>query len=433
MSGGMVIHPSRLCGCVEAPPSKSYGHRLLIAASLCDRDVTLERLGMCDDIAATIGALNQIGAKIEKRGNGYVVIPYFSSNSAEKRIGQIGSKIIDCGQSGSTARFLLPVAGALGENTKFIGSGRLPMRPMQPLTSLLREHGLRLSSDFLPIDVCGKISGGHYEIDGGISSQFISGLLFALPLLDEGGEIEIVGNIESENYIEMTANVLRRFGIAVESHDGGRHYIVSGGGYKADGDSYTVEGDWSSAAFWLVAAAIGNSEIEIGGLNPESLQGDRKIIDALKKFGANIGVYPEKITVCGHSSLSSAEIDCQNIPDLVPILAVAAAYADGKSVFRGIERLRIKESDRVRAIISMLSAFGISAGADLHSLWVIGGRPHGGDIDCFGDHRIAMSAAVCASRAEGKTVICDAQCVSKSYPKFFDDFSKKLGGTVEIT
>ena len=431
MWGDIVIHPSTLCGYVEAPPSKSYGHRLLIAASLCDREVTIKRLGMCDDIAATIGALSQIGAKIEKRGESYAVTPYFSNDSKSSSV-KIEPKIIDCGQSGSTARFLLPVAGALGESARFIGSGRLPLRPMQPLTSLLREHGLKLSSDFLPIDLCGKIGGGDYEIDGGISSQFISGLLFALPLLDEGGEIEIVGNIESENYIEMTADVLRRFGVAVKSYNGGRHYSVVRGGYKAESDSYTVEGDWSAAAFWLVAAAIGNAEIEIGGLNRESLQGDSKIIDALKKFGADIDTAAKEITVRGHSALKSAEIDCENIPDLVPILAVAAAYADGKSVFHGIERLRIKESDRVRATISMLSAFGISAGADSHSLWVVGGRPRGGDIDCFGDHRIAMSAAVCASRADGETVIRGADCVSKSYPKFFDDFSKKLGGAVTI-
>lgn len=422
MAEKLTVFPSQLGGEVTAPPSKSYGHRLLIAAALSDRPTAIIGLGDCDDIRATADCLRAIGTGIEYSGNRCVITPH--------AIPQAGDRVfLDCGQSGSTARFLLPVIAALGINARMIGSGRLPERPMLPLTDLLRTHGVTVSRDNIPLDISGKLCGNSFEADGSVSSQFISGLLFALPLLGHPSVLRVTGKAESVNYIDMTVSVLRGFGADIQ-RNGDIFEVTDGLHAKADG--YKVEGDWSAAAFWMAAGAVGSKGIKINGLSADSLQGDRAVCAALTAFGADVTAIGDSVTVQPGKKLHSTVIDCKNIPDLVPALAVAAAYAEGKSTFLNISRLRIKESDRVEAVILMLSAFGIRAFADEDCLHVIGGHPHGGTVNSFGDHRIAMAAAVCASFAEGESVISEPGCASKSYPGFFADFSERLGGKIKF-
>ena len=422
MAENLTVFPSQLGGEVTAPPSKSYGHRLLIAAALCDRPTVITGLGDCDDIRATADCLRAIGTGVGYGGNRCVITP--------RAIAQTGDRVLlDCGQSGSTARFLLPVIAALGINARMIGSGRLPERPMLPLTDLLRRHGVTVSRDNIPLDISGKLCGDDFEADGSLSSQFISGLLFALPLLGHSSVLRVTGKAESVNYIDMTVSVLRSFGVGIQQN--GSTFEITDG-FHAKAGEYRVEGDWSAAAFWMTAGAVGGKGIKINGLSADSLQGDRAVCAALTGFRAEVRTVGDSVTVQPGKKLHSAVIDCKNIPDLVPALAVAAAYAEGKSRFRNISRLRIKESDRVEAVISMLSAFGISAFADEDSLYVIGGHPRGGAVNSFGDHRIAMAASVCASFAEGESVISEPGCASKSYPGFFADFDEKLGGKIKF-
>lgn len=430
MAEKLTVFPSRLGGEVTVPPSKSYGHRLLIAAALCDRPTAIIGLGDCDDIRATADCLRTVGTGIGYDGSRCIITPRKGFRAELRTELRTDKKVVlDCGQSGSTARFLLPVVAALGINARMVGSGRLPERPMLPLTDLLRRHGVTVSRDNLPLDISGKLCGDGFEADGSVSSQFISGLLFALPLLGHPCTLRVTGKAESVNYIDMTVSVLRGFGADILQK--GNTFEVNSG-FHAKAEEYRVEGDWSAAAFWMAAGAVGGKGIKINGLSADSLQGDRAVCAALAGFGAEVTVLGDSVTVQRSRRLHSAVIDCKNIPDLVPALAVAAAYAEGESIFRNISRLRIKESDRVEAVISMLSAFGIGAYADTDCLHVTGGHPHGGVVNSFGDHRIAMAAAVCAAFAEGESVISEPGCASKSYPDFFTDFAEKLGGKIKF-
>lgn len=416
----MKISPTHIYGRVCAPASKSYGHRLLICAALSDRPIVIRGLGDCDDIKATIGCLRTLGAKIERIGKDTSVTPIdVAKNHAQTRE-------LFCGESGSTARFLLPVAAALGGNYIFSGSGRLPERPMSPMTELFLAHGISADSDHLPMHISGKLSGDDFLIDGSLSSQFTSGLLFALSLLDGVHTLRVSGQIQSKDYVEMTLDVLSKFGIELKRCENA--FIIENKAksarLSARSSIYDVEGDWSAAAFWLAAGAIGAGDVSVSSLSPTSIQGDRGVLSALQGFGAVITTNADgSISARADRGLHKAVIDCQNIPDLVPALAVVAAYADGESRFDGISRLRIKESDRVAAVISMLNAFGITAHADNDRLYVIGGHPHAGVVNSFGDHRIAMSAAICALKATGETTITDPRCVGKSYENFWNDLS----------
>lgn len=423
----MKISHSRIHGKVYAPASKSYGHRLLICAALSDRPIVIRGLGDCDDIKTTIGCLRSLGARIETNGNDTSVTPIGVVRNCT------GIRELFCGESGSTARFLLPVAAALGGDYTFSGSGRLPERPMKPMTDLFSEHGVSADSDHLPMHISGKLSGDDFSIDGSMSSQFTSGLLFALSLLDRERTLRVSGQIQSKDYVEMTLDVLSKFGIKPKRCENA--FIIEnkakGCRLSARSSIYDVEGDWSAAAFWLAAGAIGAGDISVSSLSPTSIQGDRAMLSALREFGAVIKTNTDgSISARADGRLHKAVIECQNIPDLVPALAVVAAYADGESRFDGISRLRIKESDRVVAVISMLDAFGIAARADSDSLYVIGGHPHGGVVNSFGDHRIAMSAAICALAAAGETTITDPGCVCKSYENFWKDLSDLSGGKI---
>lgn len=382
----ITIYPGKLSGIVNAIPSKSQAHRLLICAAFADGRTTLICPETNDDIQATAICLNALGADIRRSDSGYEIIPVKSIPH---------EAFLDCGESGSTLRFLLPIVGALGVDATFRMGGRLPSRPLSPLWEELERMGCRLSRPAENTIRCqGKLIVGDYFIDGGISSQFISGLLFAAALLDGKSQITVTGNLESKPYVDLTKQALQIFQ-APDFHTPG--YV-------------TVEGDWSNSAFFLAAQQLG-SAVTVTNLQTDSLQGDRMVATLL----------PQLENHC--------EIDAKDIPDLVPILSVVAAAQNG-AVFTGIHRLRLKESDRVESVIQMIKNLGGKAEADENTLTVYGTGLKGGTVDSMSDHRIAMSAAIASTVCtEPVTILC-AQCVSKSYPHFLEEFSR-LGGKYE--
>ena len=411
-----------LKGEVTPPPSKSQAHRLLICAALAVEPCSIVCNSVNDDIMATMRCLNALGADIT----------YTSGVFDVKPISIVKGGTLDCGESGSTLRFLMSVAAVLGADATFTGAGKLPQRPMGALTDVLAAHGMgfvRHSADELPVTCNGTLRGGEFSLPGNISSQYLTGLLFALPLAAEDSTIEVTGGLTSASYIDMTIDALRVAGISVERR--GNIFRIKGGQQYRMPARVVVEGDWSSAAFWVVAGVIGKQPLTICGMNNESLQGDSAIIDHLRGMGAFISIEDDKV-IAMPSHLFGTELDCMDTPDLVPILSVAAAVAQGTTVFTNVGRLRFKESDRLAAMKSVLSAFGIGSAVGEDIFTVYGGEPVAkATVDSFGDHRIAMSAAVLSCVASGVTVIEGSGCVAKSYPSFFEDFAM-LGGKAEL-
>ncbi len=419
----MILEVSgAVSGNVQVPPSKSVAHRMLICAALSDAPCTIVCQSVNRDMEATMNCLNALGANITYADGKFSVQPI-----TEVRKGAT----LDCGESGSTLRFLLPVAAALGADATFIGQGRLPERPLSPLYEEMTAHGVKMTENGrMPLKCSGKLPAGLYTIDGGISSQFISGLLMALPLTGIQSKIAVTGKQESSSYIGLTLNALSQFGIDIQTVTDG--YIIPSGQEFTPADAQvSVEGDWSAAAFWITAGVAGSKPVTCTGLNYEcSAQGDRRIVDVLRSMGADITTTAGTITA-RPSSLTAAKIDCADIPDLVPILAVAASSAQGTTIFDNIRRLRIKESDRVQSILQLLGMAGIYAFASDNTLTVTGGPARSCAYDPSGDHRMAMSAAILASAKDVKITISDAECTAKSYPAFFDDFNA-LGGQLKI-
>lgn len=410
-----------LDGAVQLPPSKSQAHRLLICAALGASPCALTCSSVNDDILATMHSLNALGADI-KYNNGI-----FTINPVKVQKGST----LNCGESGSTLRFLMSVAAALGADATFVGGGKLPTRPMGDLCNVLAAHGISFRKHTpeleLPVTCTGALQGGKFSLPGNISSQYLTGLLFALPLLSCDSEIEITGGLTSASYIEMTLDALRVAGIVVDRR--GDNYYVKGNQTYSLPSNLVVEGDWSSAAFWVVAGVVGKHPVVVRGVSPQSLQGDRRIIDHLRLMGAFIDITPEGI-VAMPSQLFGTELDCTDTPDLVPILSVAAAAAHGTTQFTNVGRLRFKECDRLAAMKDVLAAAGISSVVGDDTFTVIGGNPVAqSPIDSCGDHRIAMSAAILSTISEGVTTIIGAESVAKSYPSFFEDFAA-LGGNI---
>ncbi len=417
----ITITPHPLCGSIEMIASKSQAHRLLICAALSDTKTALLCNESSEDIDATARCLSALGASVLRTEDGFSISPI-----AKKE----GEAVLDCGESGSTLRFILPVVGALGKQAKLRLAGRLPRRPLSPLWEELCDHGMQLSWANETILACeGQLQSGAYTLPANISSQFISGLLFALPLLPGDSTLTLTGKIESAQYIAMTEAALKCFGIQFNYKE--NTYYIPGGQVPSYKESETLraEGDWSNAAFWLVAGALGEG-VTCEGLNTLSLQGDRAITSLLEKFGA-VTAYGEEAVSAKNAPLHGIEIDASQIPDLVPILAVCAAAAEGTTRIRGAERLRIKESDRLQTVSEMLSSLGASVRETEDGLIIEGGKPlTGGTVDSAGDHRIAMSAAVCSMLCSGTVTVLGAQAVNKSYPKFWEHFSL-LGGQIE--
>lgn len=398
----VVITPGKLAGRVTVPASKSAAHRLLICAALADRPTTVEIGALNRDIEATADCLAALGAGIEQNGDALAVSPIACPPEAAR---------LDCGESGSTLRFLMPVAAALGVDAVFLGHGRLPQRPNAPLVDALRAHGVCVDSDLLPSRLTGQAVGGTWTLPGNVSSQYVTGLLFALPLLDEDSEIILTTRLESAAYVDMTLDALRRFGIAVTPTETGWR-VPGGQRYRSPG-KLRVEGDWSAAAFWLAANALG-SNIRVDGLTDDSAQGDRAVVHLLGQH----------------------EIDVSGVPDLMPALAVAAAGKPGRTVFTGGARLRLKESDRLQTVADILAALGHRAEVTPDGMVVDGGRPMPTGaplraVDGAGDHRIVMAAAVAATVADRPVRVTGAEAVAKSYPNFFRDF-EALGGKTYV-
>lgn len=393
----LTVYPSKLKGKITAIPSKSQAHRLLICAAFSDNPTELYCPETNQDIEATAGCLNALGATIKRTDTGYHVSPIVVTPKTAE---------INCFESGSTLRFILPIVCALGVETTIQMSGRLPYRPLSPMWEELERMGCTLTRPTeTTIHTCGRLNAGEYTIAGNISSQYITGLLFALSLLDGESKITITGKLESAPYVEMTQKALAAFGVKSD------HFTVSGSIPFHTPGNVCVEGDWSNGAFFLVAAGLGNA-ITVENLHPDSPQGDRAVADILLK--------DEDMPI----------ISAADIPDLVPILAVYFAAKNG-AVFTDIARLRLKESDRVVSVMNLLGALGIRSEADENKLRVYGGRFTGGTVDACGDHRIAMAAGIASTVANGPVTILGAECVAKSYPAFWSEF-ERLGGKYEL-
>ena len=413
----LFISPSKLSGTVSAPPSKSCMHRTLICAAAADKPTKILCNSFSKDIEATMNALTSLGAKIKYCDEGIIVYPI------EERAEEC---VLNCLESGSTLRFMLPFVAALGRKCTFIGAERLGQRPLLPLCEALNSHGVKTEYDksFLPCRVEGKLSGTIYEIPGNISSQFITGLLLALGVAG-GGEIRTTTPIESSPYIDITTDIMKKFGINVIKTENG--YIVPSGQRYTSPGVVRIEGDYSNAAFWLVAGAIGSEKkVTTTSLSEETFQGDGKIIDILSSMGADIRREKDSVTVY-RSKLTAAEIDAADVPDIVPVLCVAATAAEGKTNFRNIKRLREKESDRVKTTVDMIRALGGIIDYDENTICVTGTPLSGGRVTSANDHRIAMSAAVASLRCSSPVTMDMAEAVYKSYPDFYEKFTL-LGG-----
>ena len=378
-------------------PSKSDAHRALICAALSKTPCKVLCEATSKDLEATKACLAALAH---------------------------GEEAMYCGESGSTLRFLLPVMGALGHKAAFYPEGRLPERPLSPLYEELEAHGCRLSKPGrVPFVLEGQLLAGDYRIPGNVSSQYISGLLIALPLLAEGSRIFNEGPLESAPYVDMTITTLTQFGIKIEKTSYG--YDIPGGQKYKGPDSYQVEGDWSNGCFWLVAGALGENGLEVTGLSMDSAQGDKRILELLQEMGAEISIHDDRIQVRG-GNLKGITIDASQIPDMVPVLAVAALAAEGTTEIKNAGRLRIKESDRLASISSVLQGLGGDVEELAEGLLIKGGKPlSGGIADAHNDHRIAMMATIAALLCEGdeKVIIQGADAVNKSYPGFYEDLA----------
>ena len=393
----ITVYPATLQGKINIIPSKSQAHRLMILAAFSGEETFLVCPQINRDMEATAACLCALGASISRTDKGYHVKPIRKLPD---------EAILPCAESGSTLRFLLPVVGALGIRTTFLMEGRLPCRPLSPLWEEMERMGCYLSRPTETTLLCeGKLRAGEYRIDGNISSQFITGLLLASGLMDGETNICIVGKLESAPYVEMTRHAMAQFGIDTT------HLKVAGAFPFSTPGTIKVEGDWSNAAFWLAANTLG-SKIQVCGLAQNSPQGDRAIADLLPRL--------EQHSV----------IDASDIPDLIPILAVTAAAKQG-AVFTGISRLRLKESDRVASTIALLEALGGHATANENTMSVFPCRFHGGTVNAFGDHRIAMAAAIAATVCNAPVTIHGAEAVNKSYPSFWEEY-QHLGGNYEL-
>ncbi len=412
----VIFHPFTPNGVIPAPPSKSDVHRAVICAALSKGRCTVSPVALSEDIQATIRCVEALGAKTAVAGDTLTVdgTHLFENKTA----------VLDCRESGSTLRFLIPVAAAGNVEATFIGSGRLPERPIGIYTEALPEKGVTCrTKGGLPLQIGGRLQSGVYRIPGNVSSQFITGLLFALPLLEGDSDIILTSPIQSAGYINMTIRSMSKFGIEVDMTDKGWH--IRGKQHYIPTD-YTTDGDWSQAAFFLAAGAIGG-DVTVTGCNIDSSQGDRRIAALLREFGAEVHQDGGTVTV-KKAPLSAITIDASQIPDLVPVLAVCACFADGVTQITNAARLRIKESDRLKTTAALLNALGGKVIELPDGLAVTGVRRlRGGAVDGCNDHRIVMAAATCAAGCEGALTCTDAWSVNKSYPDFYRDYQKICG------
>ena len=423
------IKPSVLNGTIEIPPSKSYSHRAVIAAALAEggKKSKIDNLKFSVDITTTTDIMENWGAEIERFenaleiiGNGGKVVPK--------------DKYVQCNESGSTIRFLIPIGITNKNELIFDGKGKLVDRPLDSYYKIFDKQGIFYKNENgkLPLTVNGKLKAGNYEIDGNISSQFITGLLYALPLLDGDSKLTINKNLESKGYIDLTLEILKLAGIEIVNNDYKSFDIRGNQIYKPL--NYTVEGDYSQVAFWIVAGIISanrNNEVKCLHVNKNSLQGDREIIEIVERMGANIEIFDNYVIV-NPSKTKGTVIDISQCPDIGPILTVLGALSEGETRIINGERLRIKESDRITSIKTELNKLGANVTEEGDSLIIQGVERFAGGVtvNAWNDHRIAMSLAIASTRCEKEIILEEAESVRKSYPHFWDDFVK-MGGKIE--
>lgn len=422
---------SGLSGTIKVPVSKSYAHRILICSALADKPTTILGKLDGDDIYATMDCLVSIGARIEKISENETMIFPIKSLPSD-------NPVVDVRESGSTLRFFLPLIAALGLKVRVKGSGRIAKRPITDLLDTLTAKGACIDSLELPLKLSGSIIPGDYSIKGNISSQYITGLLLALPLLNGDSRLLIEGEIVSKNYVDITLEIMKTYGVEVKTTSHG--YSISGNKRYTSPGIIKVEGDWSSACFFAAAAVL-SGDITFIGLNKDSLQGDRIVMELLKKAGAVV----EEVAIKNDNK--GAELDSQigirfakkelngisfsakHCPDIVPIMSIMLARAKGESVIADTERLRLKESDRLSAILEVLRAMGNEAINENESLIINGGELIGAELPSFNDHRMVMSEAIAIVGTSQENKIWGAEAVNKSYPEFFEEY-KRLGGEV---
>ena len=401
----VTITPAVLKGTVTPPPSKSQAHRLIIAAALSDGFCKLSNVDLSEDIQATLRCMRTLDA--DASADGTIIRGADLVDGHEEP----APEVMDCGESGSTLRFLIPVVLALKGGGKFTGHGRLMERPQEPYFALFREKGIFYEQKDGVLTVRGKLAPGVYTLPGNVSSQFITGLLYALPLLEGDSEIVLTTGLESRGYVDMTLDALERFGVKAE-YDGKRTFRVPGN-QSYQHQNLAIEADWSNAAFWYGAKFLG-CPVEIGGLDQASVQGDRAIA----------GFYDQL------QGTGSLDLDVSQCPDLVPPLAAMAALRSGETTrIVNAGRLRIKESDRLATVTEVLNALGAQVEEYEDYLVIHGKEKLAGGVTVSGhnDHRIAMMAAIAAIRCEAPVTITGAECVKKSYPRFWEDY-RRLGG-----
>ncbi len=412
-----VVLPGERRGTVRIPSSKSQVHRLLLLAAVGAEPVELRLDGVSRDIAATADCLRALGAEIDLLGEEVIkVTPLGRGSPAQKEL--------DCGESGSTLRFLLPLVGALGVKACFLRRGRLSQRPLSPLDGVLREHGMTLWEEGERLWAEGQLTPGDYTIPGNVSSQYISGLLMALCLLPGESSLWVTGPVESASYVDMTEKALKQAGIRFQKE--GWHYCIPGGQRPGLPKVLRAEGDWSNGAFFLALGALSREGITVRGLDPDSAQGDRAMLDLLRSFGARVEMKDGTITV-RREELRGITVDAAPIPDLVPPLAVLGALAEGETRIVNAARLRLKESDRLESVAALLRSLGGTLEVQPEGLVIHGGILHGGTVSPWNDHRIAMAAAVAAAGAAGPVTVEDSECVAKSYPRFWEDLASLEG------
>ena len=415
------INPTKLEGQVRVPPSKSVCHRALICASLSNGISNITNVDFSEDIEATCNALKSLGVIIEKGSSSLTIKGNPSLYVKEPNI--------HCFQSGSTLRFLIPLAATLGKEITFTGDGKLVERPLNVYYDIFESQKIYYKTEDgkLPLTINGRLKPGNYKVSGDVSSQFITGLLFALPLLEGDSKIEITTELESKSYVDITIDMLDKFGIYIDGSSY-REFIIKGNQtYK--GVDCNIEGDFSQVAFWLVMGALGKG-ITCRGLDMDSLQGDRIIVHILKNMGVEIEEKENCIEV-KPSKTSGVVIDVSQCPDLVPVLAALASVSHGTTEIINAARLRIKESDRLKAITSELNKIGAEVIEEEDCLIIHGKEKlKGGNVNSWKDHRIAMALAAVSSKCTEPLVIEGAECVKKSYPGFWEDF-RSLGGELD--
>lgn len=414
------IIPNKLEGTIRCPGSKSLTHRAIIGAGLANGVSKIYNVVFSDDILATIKAIEKMGA-IVSIFDDYIIVD--GSHSLDNR-----QYTIDCNESGSTLRFIVPISISRHSEVQFVGKGLLGSRPMKPYFDIFDNQNIQYSysDECLDLKIAGQLKAGEFKLPGNVSSQFISGLLFALPLLEGNSVIEISSPLQSIDYVNMTIHILRLYGIEIQYMDG-KYYISGNQKYKPF--DYVVEGDYSQCAFFSIAASL-NNNVSVSGMNESSLQGDKKLLLILEKMGVNYRFIDQTISF-DSTVLRSVDVDCSDMPDVVPVLSLLCCVTKGKSVLRGLERLKYKECDRLFASYDILRKLGANIEIENDCLIIDGVDSLRGGVSVWGydDHRIVMTLAIASCVCKEPIVIEGYQAVSKSYPSFFEDF-KKLKGEI---